>query len=160
MRSTLSSICIALLLSACGHTKTATDQGQASEQHREPTASHHHGKPRPSVDQAHGEAHGEAKSESEPHAAPSPRDTNPPPLATSPAGLLKPGAAERIQSALTERGYLAAQERSGKLDSPTERALRAFQHDNHLPETGTPDDSTVGKLGLSPPDLFKANPSQ
>jgi peptidoglycan hydrolase-like protein with peptidoglycan-binding domain len=85
------------------------------------------------------------------------------PLATSPAGLLKPGAVQSIQKALADRGYLSSREQSGRgqageLDSATRKALRSFQEENHLPATGTPDDGTIRKLGLDAADVFKASP--
>jgi peptidoglycan hydrolase-like protein with peptidoglycan-binding domain len=84
------------------------------------------------------------------------------PLATSPAGLLKPGAVQSIQKALADRGYLSSREQSreqsGELDSATRKALRSFQEENHLPATGTPDDGTIRKLGLDAADVFKTSP--
>jgi len=80
------------------------------------------------------------------------------PLATSPAGLLKPGAAGDIQKALVERGHLASSSSSGELDAATQKALREFQEENHLPATGTPDDLTVRKLGLDVSKVFRTGP--
>lgn len=79
-----------------------------------------------------------------------------PPLATSPAGLLKPEAVAAIQEKLVSRGRLAKSEESGKLDQPTHAALRTFQGENNLPATGMPDDLTIKKLGLRPDQVFRA----
>lgn len=79
------------------------------------------------------------------------------PLATSPAGLLKPHAVEDIQDRLETKGALPPDHRSGKLDGPTREALRKFQKDAGLPATGAPDDLTVQKLGLRPEDVFRAS---
>jgi peptidoglycan hydrolase-like protein with peptidoglycan-binding domain len=79
-----------------------------------------------------------------------------PPLATSPAGLLKPDAVEAIQEKLASRGDLSDKRESGKLDPPTREALREFQRKNNLPATGMPDDLTVQKLGLEPGQIFRA----
>jgi len=79
-----------------------------------------------------------------------------PPLATSPAGLLKPDAIEAIQEKLASRGELSEKRESGTLDAPTRAALREFQRKNNLPATGMPDDLTVQKLGLDPGRVFRA----
>jgi hypothetical protein len=81
-----------------------------------------------------------------------------PPLATSPSGLLKPGAVGAIQAKLVSSGHLSKSDESGTLDEPTRKALRGFQHDNNLPATGAPDDLTVQKLGLHPDQVFRATP--
>jgi hypothetical protein len=62
------------------------------------------------------------------------------PLATSPAGLLKPHAIEDIQDRLETKGALPPDQRSGQLDGPTREALRKFQKDAGLPATGAPDE--------------------
>lgn len=80
----------------------------------------------------------------------------PPPLATSPAGLLEPGAVKRIQERLHERGLLPEQARSGKLDGRTRKALRELQEKHNLPATGTPDDLTLQKLGLDASELARS----
>jgi len=84
-------------------------------------------------------------------------DDKAPPLATSPAGLLEPGAVKRIQERLVERDYLPMEARSGKLDERTRSALRRLQRDHNLPETGTPDDSTLQKLGLDVGELTRSS---
>jgi len=78
------------------------------------------------------------------------------PLATSPSGLLKPGAEKKIQEKLSDKGVFDEKPPSGELDGPTREALRRFQREEGLPATGMPDDKTVKKLGLNPADIFKA----
>jgi peptidoglycan hydrolase-like protein with peptidoglycan-binding domain len=78
------------------------------------------------------------------------------PLATSPAGLLKPNAIESIQEKLASGGRLSKDHETGKLDQPTRNALRDFQRANNLPATGMPDDVTIQKLGLGTKDIFRA----
>jgi peptidoglycan hydrolase-like protein with peptidoglycan-binding domain len=79
-----------------------------------------------------------------------------PPLATSPAALLEPGALRTVQEKLSSRGELSQDDESGKLDEPTRRALRSFQRKSGLPATGMPDDVTVQKLGLDPGKIFRS----
>jgi peptidoglycan hydrolase-like protein with peptidoglycan-binding domain len=79
-----------------------------------------------------------------------------PPLASSPGGLLQPGAAAALQDKLIARGYLEASVRSGRLDAKTQKALREFQREQGMPATGAPDDLTVEKLGLSPGEVFRS----
>ena len=78
-----------------------------------------------------------------------------PPLATSPAGLLKPNAIEAIQDKLKSRGHLPMDHHPGSLDEPTRQGLQAFQKENNLPATGMPDDLTVQKLGLEVEQIFR-----
>jgi hypothetical protein len=81
------------------------------------------------------------------------------PIASSPAGLLDPGAAKQIQEKLEDKGVLHEDHPSGELDGPTREALSRFQRDSNLPATGVPDDATVRKLGLDPEKIFKAQNS-
>ena len=80
-----------------------------------------------------------------------------PPLATSPAGLLKPHAVHAIQEKLVAKGRLSADRQTGVLDEPTRDALRDFQRESNLPATGMPDDVTAQKLGLGPGNIFRAS---
>ena len=70
-------------------------------------------------------------------------------MSTSPAGLLAPGADDKIRDKLAAAGFAA----KGK---STDEALRRFQRANDLPATGIPDHETVKKLGLDPNDIFRA----
>ena len=71
------------------------------------------------------------------------------PVSTSPAGLLAPGADDKIRDKLAAAGFAA----DGK---STKEAMRRFQQANDLPATGSPDHETVKKLGLDPNDIFRA----
>lgn len=77
------------------------------------------------------------------------------PLASSPAGLLKPGAEEKIQDKLASKGLLKSEKR-GAFDEPTRDALRRFQDENDLPATGFPDHETIRKMGLDPDEMFSS----
>jgi hypothetical protein len=78
------------------------------------------------------------------------------PIASTPEGLLKPGAEKKIQEKLADQGLLHEERPSGALDAPTREALRRFQRTSGLPATGFPDDATVRKLGLDPQGLFES----
>ena len=80
-----------------------------------------------------------------------------PPLATTPAGLLKPHAVESIQEKLASSGLLSEEHETGTLDGPTHQALREFQRSNNLPATGMPDDVTIQKLGLGTQEIFRVS---
>jgi len=143
-------LAVAVLAMACGHTQAVSDKSErkppsAPSQSEDERAAHHH----------HGNPHTNEQRDRTTRQAAAPA-----PLATSPAGLLKPGAAKQIQNALVNRRYLADGAQSGQLDAPTEKALRSFQQDNKLPATGVPDDATIEKLGISPGEVFRANPSE
>ncbi len=126
---------------ACGHTKSVTP---APEQDRSSDEGHD----QPPTDAPHG--HRETRKEPPSHAPAVP-------LATSPASLLRPGAAAILQDKLIGRGLLDPSDRSQELDGKTEKALRDFQRDQGLPATGTPDDLTVRKLGLDPASVFRSS---
>ena len=79
-------------------------------------------------------------------------------LATSPAGLLQPGAAEKLQARLARAGMLGQGEQTGDLDAATRAALERFQKKHDLPATGEPDDATVRVLGLAPDEIFRSGP--
>lgn len=147
-RSRLRWLLLALFLGggelACGHSHAVGDTKAASPGDTSPRKEAEHDSSR-----SRHEANGAARAHT--------RD-NAPPLATSPAGLLKPEAVAAIQEKLASRGRLSKSEESGKLDEPTHAALRTFQGDNNLPATGMPDDLTVQKLGLRSDQVFRATP--
>jgi hypothetical protein len=133
---TATRLCLALALiglAACGHAKTTDEGTPAAESgptsHREKNA----GKRAPA-----------RQGSAEP--ASTPGDV---PVSTSPAGLLAPGADDKIRDKLAAAGYAA----EGK---STKEALRRFQKANDLPATGMPDNETVKKLGLDPSEIFRA----
>ena len=67
------------------------------------------------------------------------------PVASSPAGLLKPGADEKV------REKLGLKEKGEDLRP----ALQRFQRDHDLPATGILDHRTAKELGLDPDDVFE-----
>jgi hypothetical protein len=73
---------------------------------------------------------------------------------STPAGLLAPGGARRIQEALAARGHLGTA-RSDAIDDATSAALRRFQQEEGLAATGFPDRETLRRLGLAPGDVYE-----
>jgi hypothetical protein len=67
------------------------------------------------------------------------------PVASSPSGLLKPGAEQKV------RDELGVKAGGGSL----RRALQKFQKEHDLPATGILDQRTVESLGLDPDDVFE-----
>jgi hypothetical protein len=67
------------------------------------------------------------------------------PVASSPAGLLKPGAEQKVRDKL---GLKAK-------DEALRPALQRFQREHDLPATGILDHRTVKELGLDPDDVFE-----
>ncbi len=66
-------------------------------------------------------------------------------VASSPAGLLKPGAEQKVREKL-------GVDAKGEALRP---ALQRFQREHDLPATGILDHSTAKKLGLDPDELFE-----
>ncbi len=77
-----------------------------------------------------------------------------PRVPASPKALLAEGEIGKLQDALAQRGYLGKQRRPGALDDPTTRAIRRFQKDEGLADTGFPDRLTLQKLGLDPEEAY------
>ncbi|HET8540470.1 MAG TPA: peptidoglycan-binding domain-containing protein [Anaeromyxobacter sp.] len=118
---------VALALAACGHPRKVAAPGAA-----EPP------KPR---DQASRAEQGV------------PPEGERPRVPASPKALLADGAIRTIQEALAARGLLG-RHRSGELDGPTTGAIREFQRDQDLAETGFPDRLTLQKLGIDPEEAY------
>lgn len=76
-----------------------------------------------------------------------------PRIPASPEALLAEGAVGKIQEALARKGLLG-EHRPGELDPPTSAAIRRFQADEGLAETGFPDRETLSKLGVDPEDAY------
>ena len=77
----------------------------------------------------------------------SPKDIE---VATSPEGLLRPGAEDKVREKLgMEPG-----------DRNLHGAIRRFQREQQLPVTGILDHETVEKLGLSPDEIFQTGSSE
>jgi peptidoglycan hydrolase-like protein with peptidoglycan-binding domain len=132
----------------CSHTRRADDAPVTAEKEEQPEDA---AKKRPAEARKKTPPATPRKADAEPESA-----KDGPPLATGPEGLMTEGSVEKIQDRLRERDLLKGDTSSGRWDEPTRTALRAFQRDNGLPATGTPDDVTLGKLGLKPGDIFRA----
>jgi peptidoglycan hydrolase-like protein with peptidoglycan-binding domain len=74
----------------------------------------------------------------------------------APEGLLTEGTIGELQRALADRGHLK-DHRPGELDEPTSAALRRFQEQEGLAETGLPDRETLSRLGLDPEASYGRN---
>ena len=118
-----------IALAGCGHAKT-TDEGKPAAAAESKAQANKPERAPPRV----------------PELASKPEDV---PVSTSPAGLLLPGADDKIRDKLASAGFTA----DGK---STKDALRRFQRANDLPATGIPDHETVKKLGLDPDQIFRA----
>ena len=127
MTAKLRALFAVTVLVACSHAKT-TDEGKPAKE------------PPPEVEER------ESTRKRAPEAASKPGDV---PVSTTPAGLLAPGAEDKIRDKLAAAGFAA----DGK---STKEALRRFQKANDLPATGIPDHETVKKLGLDPNETFRA----
>ena len=82
-----------------------------------------------------------------------PRRGEHPRVPASPKALLAEGEIAKVQDALARRGYLAKHEQ-GKLDDATTVAIKKFQKDQSLADTGFPDRLTLQLLGLDPEDAY------
>ena len=80
-----------------------------------------------------------------------PAQTSGIPVASSPEGLLAPGAEAQIRDKLANGGYLNKNDN----DAPLESGLRKFQKARDLPQTGIPNHETIQALGLDPNRIFK-----
>lgn len=69
----------------------------------------------------------------------------------------EPARIQEIQQALIDRGFLAPPT-TGRWDSTTSEAMRRFQRENGLEETGKFDARSLIKLGLGPPTAGVAAP--
>lgn len=77
-----------------------------------------------------------------------------PELASHPEGILSPASIRGLQRALRQRGIDAPV--SGAFDRPTEEALRVFQRESGLAETGMPSMATLRALGLDPAAIYSS----
>lgn len=119
---------------ACAHTKT-TDEGSEKQEQ---------------------EHKSEAKADKPRAPDRRPHEAGGVPLATAPAGLLAPGADEKIHDRLVAEGFL--DDDAKRSEAATSEGLRRFQRAHDLPETGIPDDKTVKDLGLDPGQIFRRGP--
>jgi len=126
MKAPLFLVLVGLAWIGCGHART-TDAGDGVPA-------------KPQTSETRAETGGAGAEAHAPHAKPSEV-----PVASSPAGLLKPGAEEKIRDKLSARGF------GGSLRT----GLKRFQAAHDLPATGAPDAGTVRALGLEPDDIFR-----
>ena len=143
----------ALVSIGCIHTKQkeeATDETPKQEEKREKRESASPGaKDQPKAPE-------EQKAQKDKADTRPPAEEGRPELSTSADALMNPDGPRLIQDALAQRGYLAADHKTGKLDPETSAALRKFQGEEEVARTGYPDRETVRKLGLSIEKVFKA----
>ena len=71
----------------------------------------------------------------------------------------EPARIQEIQQALIDRGYLQPSA-TGKWDGASSEAMRRFQRENGLDETGKFDARSLIKLGLGPPTAGVAAPRE
>ena len=81
-----------------------------------------------------------------------PRDGRPR-VPASPDALVGEQVVERIQRALSDRKLLGDHEK-GRLDAPTAAAVRKFQEQEQLADTGFPDRETLYRLGIDPETAY------
>ncbi len=129
-RAAVTAVAIAVAAAACRHASKTGPAGPAPEQ-------------------AERARHGETGAQQD-----VPPRGGHPRVPTSPKALLAEGEIGKIQQALEDRGYLGKERRAGALDDPTTTALRKFQRDQDLAETGFPDRLTLQKLGLDPEEAY------
>ena len=79
------------------------------------------------------------------------------PVSSTPEGLLHDGAEKKIQERLRAKRLLTAEQVTGRLDTDTREALRAFQKDEGLPSTGLPSYETVEHLDLKLDTIFRTS---
>ena len=81
-----------------------------------------------------------------------PRDGRPR-VPASPDALLDERAIEQLQRALVDRKLLGDHQK-GRLDTPTSAAVRKFQEQERLADTGFPDRETLHRLGIDPETAY------
>ena len=78
------------------------------------------------------------------------------PVASTPTGLMHDGAERKIQERLRAKGLLNEEQITGRLDDPTQEALRRFQKREGLPTTGLPSYDTIEHLDLKVNAIFRS----
>jgi len=141
-----------VLALACAHAREAEDPSRAPGQASEPGADTEEPSEAPvsRTEQAQSEAEDPAPTERKEapkkgRVAGGAEDPGEIPVASSPSGLLKPGAEQKV------RDELGVKAGGGSL----RQALKKFQKDHDLPATGILDQRTVESLGLDPDDVFE-----
>jgi peptidoglycan hydrolase-like protein with peptidoglycan-binding domain len=73
--------------------------------------------------------------------------------------MFKEEGIKKLQRALaTRQKAVAGLQESGKLDTKTQEALRAFQKEQQLPDTGLPDYESIRRLGVKPEEVYQHSP--
>lgn len=146
-----------LLTLACVHAREAEDPSRAPAQASEPPADAEassdasESRPEPGSNEAENPASTEQKgAPKKGRVAGGAEDPGEVPVASSPSGLLKPGAEQKV------RDELGVKAGGGSL----RQALKKFQKDHDLPATGILDQRTIESLGLDPDDVFERASSE
>jgi len=145
----MKTICAAsvVLILACTHAQEAEDpsSARAAASEHPPDAEGQSEAPAQEQEQAAREPGEPAPIQKEGRVAGGAEDPSEIPVASSPSGLLKPGAEQTV------RDKLGVKASGGSL----RRALQKFQKERDLPATGILDQRTVESLGLDPDDVFE-----
>lgn len=145
------------LLLACAHAQQTEDSSRVPEPTSEAGEADRNGDPEARADEKNDSddpAHQPAEAAQQPgkggpkqkegRVAGGSEDPDEIPVASSPSGLLKPGAEQKVREKL-------GVEAGGSLRP----ALQKFQKEHDLPATGMLDQRTTEALGLDPDDLFE-----
>jgi hypothetical protein len=138
-----------VLLAACAHARDAEDPSSA-QAGPEARADAEEPSEAAAQKQAAGDPSGKATDQKQGRVAGGAEDPGEIPVASSPSGLMKPGAEQKI------REKLGVKAGSGSL----RQALQKFQKEHDLPATGILDQRTVESLGLDPDDVFEQAKAQ
>jgi Putative peptidoglycan binding domain len=136
-----------VLILACAHAREAEHPSsvQAATSEAQPDAEGRSQAPAQEQEPAAAEPGEKATAQKEGRIAGGGEDPSEIPVASSPSGLLKPGAEQRV------RDKLGVKAGAGSL----REALQKFQKKHDLPATGILDQRTVETLGLDPDDVFE-----
>lgn len=117
-----------LLLAACSHSRTTSDSPKAAAEKK---------------------AEG---TDEKPKASATTHATS-----TTTKEMFKKDGLKKLQSALANKGNANVKE-TGVLDARTQTALKAYQKQEGIAETGMPDYEVVRRLGLEPDEVFHSKP--
>ncbi len=146
----------ALVAVGCIHTREKEDSSDQTPRQEEEEQKQAKKEGKPAAARAAPKSEEEQKAEKDKADTRPPAEAGRPELSTSADAMMLPEGPRLIQDALAQKGYLAAEHKTGKLDPETSAALRKFQGDEEVARTGYPDRETVRKLGLSIAKVFKA----
>jgi hypothetical protein len=141
-----------LLVLACAHAREAEDpsSAQASASETKPELEKQGQAPSQGGQAGAGEPGEKATAQKQGRVAGGSEDPSETPVASSPSGLMKPGAEQNV------REKLGVQAGGGSL----REAVKKFQKEHDLPATGILDQRTVESLGLDPDDVFESASAQ